>query len=219
MFKEGLFTFSIILSLAAHTAVFCVFGYLPQDKKIHNLNTPLEISYEGKRVKVEETNMVKIPTEETPPVKLFNDNGSLKNFIKEEVFKKRDELDIIKEPLEKKIKEPAKKSVSMPSIPGQTFKTPEYKDYYWLIREKIRRYAYFNYKKLFEGDVTLSFTLDPRGNIMNLSVDSEKSTHQSYLQQIAVKSVKDASPFPPFPKKLNDQKELSFNVIISFELK
>ena len=175
----------------------------------------MEVSYEGKRVKVEdiEISATVRNTPKEPPLKNIE---QVSNFIKEEVFKKREELDIIKDPLEKKA---AKKSVSMPNIPGQTFKTPEYKDYYWLIREKIRKYAYFNYKKLLEGEVMLSFTLGPKGNILNLSVNNEKSTSHSYLKQIAVNSVKSASPFPPFPEKLNSHDELSFNVIISFELK
>jgi outer membrane biosynthesis protein TonB len=45
----------------------------------------------------------------------------------------------------------------------------------------------------------------------------EKSSADVYLTEIALKSVNDASPFPKFPTEL-DYFQLSFNVIISFEI-
>jgi len=39
-----------------------------------------------------------------------------------------------------------------------------------------------------------------------------KSAASPYLKEIALKSVRDASPFPNFPKEL-DYEKLSFNVV------
>ncbi len=109
--------------------------------------------------------------------------------------------------------------VKIPDIPGEIFKTPEYKSYYQIIREKIRKYAYFNYKRLNEGEVYLTFTLSPSGEVSELSINDQRSVDNDYLRSIAQRSVREASPYPPFPEKLKANKKLSFNVIISFELK
>ena len=55
------------------------------------------------------------------------------------------------------------------------------------------------------------------GQIKDAKINEEKSSTHSYLKEIAKKSIYDASPFPNFPKDL-DFSELSFNVIISFEV-
>ena len=44
-----------------------------------------------------------------------------------------------------------------------------------------------------------------------------RSADDSLLRNIAINSVKDASPFPVFPQGMN-QYQITFNVIISFEL-
>ncbi len=116
-------------------------------------------------------------------------------------------------------KEKLKKSVSMPSIPGEMLKTPEYRSYYSLVREKIRKYAYFYYRKLEEGEVYLAFSLTPDGTLVNLVIDDARSTDSAYLKETARKSVEQAAPYPPFPQKLKEHAELAFNVIIDFELK
>ncbi len=116
-------------------------------------------------------------------------------------------------------KEKLKKSVSIPSIPGEMLKTPEYRSYYSLVREKIRKYAYFYYRKLEEGEIYLAFSLTPDGTLTNLVIDDARSTDSAYLKEIARKSVEEAAPYPPFPQKLKKHAELAFNVIIDFELK
>ena len=98
-------------------------------------------------------------------------------------------------------------------------KNTDYINYYKAIREKIVQtlkdlYRYY-YKR---GDVNLLFTLKSDGSLARFDVDSSKSTADKKLIGIATLSLKQASPFPPFPKDLPSQ-ELSFNVIISFREK
>jgi len=96
-------------------------------------------------------------------------------------------------------------------------KNPVYLKYYRTIRDKIRRYAYYNYNRAYAGEIYISFLVTSEGSLKALKIIDEKSTSSDYLKEIAVRSIKDSAPFPPIPKELN-YPELSFNVIIAFEL-
>jgi outer membrane biosynthesis protein TonB len=110
-----------------------------------------------------------------------------------------------------------KKKITLPSINDEKIDNPVYLDYYQVIRERIKRAAYQNYTSLINGEVYLSFIIMNNGHIKSTRINEEKSTPYAYLKQIAQKSIFDASPFPSFPKDL-DYPELSFNVIIAFEV-
>ncbi len=110
-----------------------------------------------------------------------------------------------------------RKKISLPPVDLDKIDNPSYIGYYQLIREKIKRAAYQNYSRSDCGDVYISFVISSDGHLKNLILSGEKSSSNNYLKQIAVQSVKDASPFPNFPKEL-DYPQLSFNVIISFEI-
>ncbi len=94
---------------------------------------------------------------------------------------------------------------------------PSYISYYQTVREKIRRCAYQNYNRNEIGEVYISFIISNDGYIKSVRLINEKTTGNDYLKDTALRSVKDASPFPNFPKEL-DYPQLSFNIIISFEI-
>ncbi len=94
---------------------------------------------------------------------------------------------------------------------------PVYMSYYQFVREKIRRCAYENYTRIENGEVYLSFIIYNDGKINEIHVVEGKSMASPYLKEIALKSVRDASPFPNFPTEL-DYEKLSFNVVVSFEI-
>lgn len=96
-------------------------------------------------------------------------------------------------------------------------KNPVYLNYYQAIRDKIRRYAYYNYNRAQSGDICLSFIVSADGSLKALKIIDEKSSDDDYLKEIAARSIKDASPYPPIPKELN-YPEFSFNIIIAFEI-
>ena len=60
------------------------------------------------------------------------------------------------------------------------------------------------------------FILSANGGLQEVKILEEQSSTHRFLKEVAKKSVVQAAPFSPFPKEL-DQKNLSFNVIISFE--
>ena len=110
-----------------------------------------------------------------------------------------------------------KKKITLPPLDDEKITNPVYLNYYQMIRERIKRAAYQNYTSLINGEVYMSFIILNNGQLRNTRIDEAKSTAYAYLKEIARKSIYDAAPFPSFPKNL-DYPELSFNVIISFEV-
>jgi TonB family protein len=110
-----------------------------------------------------------------------------------------------------------KKKITLPPIDIDKINNPTYVSYYQIVREKIRRAAYQNYTSSETGEVYLSFIVSSEGYLTEMRLSEEKSSTSPYLREIALRSIKEASPFPPFPKEL-DYPKLSFNVIISFEI-
>jgi outer membrane biosynthesis protein TonB len=101
-----------------------------------------------------------------------------------------------------------------------SIKKATYIGYYRLVREKIRYYADKNYIKegsASEGEVFISFVVTSKGELLHIMIIDRRSANDSLLRNIAIGSVKDASPFPAFPEGMN-QYQITFNVIISFEL-
>ena len=95
--------------------------------------------------------------------------------------------------------------------------SPSYMAHSQVVREKIKRALYENYNRTEVGQVYLSFMLSRDGSLKEIHLVEEKSTPSAYLKEIAMRSIKDAAPFPGFPPALNYD-QLSFNVVISFEI-
>jgi len=111
-----------------------------------------------------------------------------------------------------------KKKITLPPMNLEKIDNPAYISYYQVIREKIRRAAYQNYSYTQTGEVYLSFMISREGLLKAMRIVEERSVNNAYLQEIAVRSLKDAAPFPDFPKDLRDYPQLSFNIVISFEI-
>jgi len=94
-------------------------------------------------------------------------------------------------------------------------KNPAYMDYYQLIRKKIRDNAYRYYESRDGGEVFLTFIIFDSGKLHSVHLNND-SGGSSELIQTALKSIKRATPFPPFPKEL-DYKKLQFNISIYFK--
>ncbi len=112
-----------------------------------------------------------------------------------------------------------KKKITMPPavLPPEGIGNPSYQGYYSAVREKIRRSAYENYRQAAQGGVFVSFIVSRNGSLKAVKVLDERSTDNDYLRETASRSVANAAPFSPFPREL-DYDELTFNVMISFEI-
>lgn len=110
-----------------------------------------------------------------------------------------------------------KKKITLPPIEMNKINNPSYLSYYQIVREKIKRAAYQNYTGKEVGEITISFIISSDGFLKDLRLTQGPSSQSEYLREIALRSVKDASPFPNFPKEL-DYPNLSFNLAITFEI-
>ena len=92
-----------------------------------------------------------------------------------------------------------------------------YAAYSQLIREKIKGKLKKEYSHYYsDGEVTLFFIIRSDGTLEKFGVDRKKSTDDTKLIKVAVSSLKDSSPFPPFPETLSDE-VLPFSLTVSFK--
>lgn len=93
----------------------------------------------------------------------------------------------------------------------------DYINYYHLIREKIRGQLKERYvNRHHEGEIVLIFILDLNGSLVVVETDDTRSVQDEFLRRMALESVRDAAPFPPFPKELAVPK-MSFDLTVSFK--
>ncbi len=94
---------------------------------------------------------------------------------------------------------------------------PIFYAYYQTVRERIRQRLQRQYLpgKPGEGTVALSFILFSSGKLKTAEVLGEKSFQNRKLRALAMESVIQASPFPPFPEGLR-RPLIPFRVVITF---
>ena len=92
-----------------------------------------------------------------------------------------------------------------------------YVSYYEILREKIRRELDRTFQRpLSAGEVGITFILSAQGKLVKAWVTYSSGIRR--LDEVALRSVKRAAPYYPLPKGI-EEKDASFNVIISFEIK
>ena len=225
MFSNRLFQITFLISLIAHGVILfqnpnlTLFSPNKKEQKI-------EVSYLKPPEENKAVPRTKIPKNE-PFLKLrpkitFDKRIPPPFVDKESFFKANTAIS----PQDKFFAKPAfikpdviavKKKITLPPINMDKINNPSYISYYQIVREKIRRAAYQNYTRTEIGEVYLSFIISNDGYLKEVRLVEEKSSSLTYLKEIASRSIKDASPFPNFPKEL-DYPQLSFNVVISFEI-
>lgn len=89
-----------------------------------------------------------------------------------------------------------------------------YISYYRLINELLRDSVIYP-NDFSEGEIGLTFVLNSDGSLENIDIMQDTSYNNNSLRETAKLIVKNASPFPPFPKELS-QKQLTFNVVFCF---
>ena len=95
--------------------------------------------------------------------------------------------------------------------------TKDYINYYQLLREKIRQKVKRNYRNSYnEGEIHLNFTLNANGSLAACDIDRATSFGDTKLAELAISSVRQASPFPPFPKALSVP-TMTFTVTVVFK--
>ena len=108
--------------------------------------------------------------------------------------------------------------ITVPAIKSEKISNPVYLNYDQIIRNKIKDRAYMNYSGIDIGEVYLTFVLASDGSLKQIKLIEEKTSANEYLKNIGLKSIQESTPFPSFPRDLK-YPELSFNVLIKFEIK
>jgi TonB family protein len=226
MFSDKVFQITLLISLAAHVIILSrnpnlnlsPIKKIQQSLEVRYVKPPKEIASEPKahgQRKIDPflkfTQKITAEKRNPPP---FIDKNDMFNKAGRKTLA---DSGFTKPPIIKPDIIAIKKKISMPLVDLDKINNPSYLGYYQIVREKIRRAAYYNYTRTEIGEIYVSFTISSNGNLKEARLVDEKSSQNYYLREIALRSVKDASPFPVFPKEL-DYPTLSFNVVISFEI-
>jgi len=204
---------ALVISFSVHA--LAVFGsHLLPFLKVPQADKQVKITY----LKIEKTPKDDVKLKPDMPAKRIPPPfTSLEDIRKEESKDKSRDVEFKKPELIKPEGVSFKKKVNLPPVDMAKIDNPTYLSYYQIVREKIRRTAFRNYLRSETGEVYATFIISSDGLIKHAQIIDEKSSVSSYLKGIALSSIRGASPFPNFPKEL-DYGELSFNVVIAFEV-
>ena len=111
----------------------------------------------------------------------------------------------------------AQRTVSIPRLDTGKITNPQYLSYEDNLRRNIlnRAYRHLDHPDFETGKVYVTFVLASNGSLKDLQIRKDKTVANDYLQDITSRIVKEASPFPPFPKGFN-YPEFTFNVLIIY---
>ena len=107
--------------------------------------------------------------------------------------------------------------VSIVPIKSEKINNPVYAAYNEMVRERIKEKVYENYDRMERGSVYLTFLLNEHGVLEAAKIIPEKTDASGHLQEIAIRSLREASPFPPFLKGMN-LTEYPFNIEIQYQV-
>ncbi|MCM8765359.1 MAG: energy transducer TonB [Candidatus Omnitrophica bacterium] len=213
---DKIFLRAFLVSLVGHLLFFFPWqGF--KNKQSPKYFPEVEVNYFEIKPKLEEVKIVKTGTKEEKKVE-EEIKEERKIEVEQELKEEKKETELVNK----------KKNVSSPITPeeewvGRDFKAlskePVFLDYYRAIREKIKISAQRNKPLFFKaGEICIFFILDSKGNLRRLKIIEAKSSHDPLLREIALRSVEEASPFPPFPQELK-REQIAFNIIIAFEVR
>jgi TonB family protein len=205
--KNKAFGNALILSIALHFLVITpLYGFVIFKEAI-DIKKPMVVDYiavkEMPKMEVRKAN-VQAAAKETKRIELSKDVAQKTAAKKTEAKKAPCKIS------------PAKSRIAQ-KTEAKIKATKDYVSYYQLIREKIRNRLKDNHRTYYrEGDVRLIFTLKSDGSLASVEVDELGSVNNQTLFDIAVRSVREAAPFPPFPKALSLPK-MSFDLMVTFK--
>ena len=212
---------AVFISLAAHTAILCVTYFSrvndPQYKAMRQ--NRVEISYNPVHKKT-----VDIREHPIRPVQKLDLSNNAKLFsdgsIPVSLVKEKPELPFgmlyERKPEHMRTMELSHK-ISITPIKSEKINNPVYAAYNEMVRDRIKEKVYENYDRMERGSVYLTFLLDEHGVLKAAQIIQEKTNASEHLQEIAIRSLREASPFPPFLKGMN-LIEYPFNIEIQYQV-
>jgi len=216
---------ALALSLTAHTAIFINYSGIVQNPfqkkpvmvQIQYIKNPPQLTEEQKIFLEQKAPL----TRQTAKVASLSKEKLAPPAHKDGLLNKPKPQEKINPLVKPSLNKPdiiaVKKKITLPAVDLEKINNPTYVSYYQFVREKIRRAAYQHYTRTETGEIYLAFVISSDGSLQDVRLIEDRSAGNSYLRDISLRSIRGASPFPPFPKDL-DYPQLSFNVIISFEI-
>ena len=221
LLSEDFFYMALLISLAVHLSIGGGSLLVKGKSTAVVKKKRMEVLYtvpkkEDPQAKLSKDKLVEKPVKEEKIA--LHDSLSSIALVKEHIVKP-DALKVYERVPEKvrSFNMAAKKTVSVPALQSEKINNPSYANYYSLIRGRIKQRANFNYSDNYTGEVYLTFILTNDGALKELQILENRTTGGQFLRTIGLKSIKEATPFPPFPKELH-YPELTFNVVISFQV-
>ncbi|MEW5895272.1 MAG: hypothetical protein AB1650_05910 [Candidatus Omnitrophota bacterium] len=222
--ENRIFKYALIISFLIHTFILIVFWLTDIDYRKEIDEKAMEVVYHSSLIKKSEEPVMIEPAKGLKENKKIvlpkvssNDRGKALEPVGEPQ-KPLVKLDLIQKSTRRLKGMGEKRHIQVPMLDSEKMMGPRYMNYHQQIREKIKNRAYFYVDDpQFEiGEVYLTFILSSDGALKQVKIIPEKTTANNYLHTISLRSIKEAAPFPPFPRDLN-YPELTFNVVISFE--
>ena len=211
---------AIFISLAIHTSILC-FAYFSRLNDAHNkvIHHQVEVSYRPAHKK--NANAREHPIKMDRHLDLSS-NPKFYSFgtVPESVVKERPMLPLgvlyERKPDHMRAMELSRRVSIMP-ITSEKINNPVYAAYNEMVRDRIKEKVYENYDKVEGGSVYLTFLLEANGTLKDARVVPEKTSAPQHLQDLSLRSLKEASPFPPFLKGMN-LSEYPFNIDIQYQV-
>ena len=110
-----------------------------------------------------------------------------------------------------------KRVVSIPQLKSEKMNNPVYAAYSQMVRERIKKKVYQNFSQMESGIVYLTFVVGANGVIKDSQIIDQKTVATQKLMEVSLRSLKDAGPFPPFPKGMN-LPDYTFNIEIQYQV-
>ena len=223
--EDRFFKYAVIVSLVLHLCIFVKLYMSPRRAEVFQKKAEMSYHFTPAPVPVPsavlEQNTKKTLLASSAEVNVDRDAGARKIDGPMPLFK--DAMDVASgfkafERAPERVKGlKVTKEVSIPLLKSEKIDTPGYAMYTNIIRDRIRERAYVNFVKYAGGDVYLTFIVKSDGTLTDVQVLQNRSQASEALCTSGMDSIREAAPFPPFPKELN-YPELTFNIQISFQL-
>jgi len=207
---------SLLISMACH---FVLIFYLPSNKLLgpEDILKPLEVSYYkvpfAQRVTTKPTAIKRLDAQPAATKKIIKRTKKLippKQNLKQESIIKKERTVIRHQPTEKV-------EVIQQKQNSQLQNQPSYINYFESVREKIKTIAKRNCPGYFRNsEVLLNFVVLSNGRLKQAKILEDSTNAGNRLRNIAIRSIREASPFSSFPEDI-DLPELEFKLVISFQ--